>query len=454
MIRRRLPLTAIISSSLIAGGLFMLDLPQQEETEQVHLSAPVAITQSVEAPAVVSVGSVANAAIQNTPTSEPRAQLPQSYVRTLKVGSGDTLMKILLQAGINRGDAYTAIEALREEYDPRRLRPGQQIEVTFQPGRHEDMPHSFEEMRLNTGFNHNVYVAREAGGVYKAYEEVKDLVTSLRRADGTIDSSLYVAATDSGLPASLLMEFIFAYSFDVDFQRDIQKGDRFEVMYEEIATEDGKHKKVGNILYANLNTGGRNLPIYRYEDKDGRVAYYDDKGQSTQKALMRTPINGARLSSGFGKRRHPILGYSKMHTGIDFAAPRGTPIFAAGDGVIDYAARKGGYGKYIRIRHNSEYQTAYAHMRAYKKGIYKGKRVKQGDVIGYVGTTGRSTGPHLHYEVIRNGRKTNPLKVRMPAGKKLAGKELNRFLSVKNKFEMEYARLAPSSSNERLASAE
>lgn len=453
MIRRRLPLTAIISSSLIAGGLFMLDLPQSEETPQLRLQAPVTQTAHVETP-TVTVGSIANAAIQQTPTSEPRKQLPESYVRTLEVGSGDTLMKILLEAGINRGDAYTAIEALREEYDPRRLRPGQKIEVTFQPGLHEDMPHSFEEMRLNTGFNHNVYVSRETGGVYKAHEEVKDLVTTLRHAEGTIDSSLYVAATDAGLPASLLMEFIFAYSFDVDFQRDIQKGDRFQIMYEEVATEDGKHKKVGNILFASLKTGGRALPIYRYEDKDGRVAYYDDQGKSAQKALMRTPINGARLSSGFGKRRHPILGYSKMHTGIDFAAPSGTPIFAAGDGVLDYAARKGGYGKYIRIRHNSEYQTAYAHMRAFKKGMYKGKRVKQGDIIGYVGTTGRSTGPHLHYEIIKNGRKTNPLRVRMPAGKKLAGQELDRFLVVKSKFETEYAKLAPTTSIERLASAE
>ncbi|WP_167730140.1 peptidoglycan DD-metalloendopeptidase family protein [Terasakiella sp. SH-1] len=439
MIRRRIPLTAIISSSLIAGGLFMLDLPKSEETPQ-RLSLPLTHTASTPS---VSVGSSAIAAIQPDPVSQPREELPPSYMRTLEVGRGDTLMKILLNAGINRGDAHTAIEALQSEFDPRRLRPGQKIHVTFQPGRHEDMPHTFEEMRLNTGFAKDVFVARQEEGEYQAGKETQELITSLHRAEGTIDSSLYLAASKAGLPASLLMEFIFAYSFDVDFQRDIQKGDSFQIMYEQISTKDGLHSKMGNILFASLSLSGDHMPIYRFKEKTGRIAYFNDKGQSAQKALMRTPINGARLSSGFGKRRHPILGYSKMHTGVDFAAPRGTPIYAAGDGVIDFAGRKGGYGKYIRIRHNSEYQTAYAHMRAYKKGMYKGKRVKQGQIIGYVGTTGRSTGPHLHYEIIRNGRKTNPLRVRMPSGKKLKGAELARFMDVKSQYDQQYASLAP-----------
>ncbi len=452
MLRRRLPLTAIISSTLIAGGLFMLDLPQGEETpDQLH--APAAQSVQIEAP-TVRVGTQAEAAIQLAPVTKPSPELPASYVRTLKVGSGDTLMKILLDAGINRGDAYTAIEALRQQFDPRRLRVGQKINVTFQPGRHKDMPHSFEEMRLSTGFNQEVYVERVEDGNYKAHEQTHELVTKLHRAEGHIDSSLYVAATDAGIPASVLMEFVFAYSFDVDFQRDIQKGDSFEIMFEEITTENGERSKMGNILFASLTLSGERYPIYRYTEQDGRVAYYNDKGQSAQKALMRTPINGARLSSGFGKRKHPILGYSKMHTGVDFAAPRGTPIYAAGDGVIDYAARKGGYGKYIRIRHNAEYQTAYAHMRAFKKGMYKGKRVKQGQVIGYVGTTGRSTGPHLHYEIIRKGRKVNPLRVRMPSGKKLKGTELASFMAVKSGFDRQYAELTPITNIGRLASAE
>jgi len=451
MIRRRIPLTAIISSSLIAGGLFMLDLPKRDETKHQTYTSSTSIA-TIETG--VSVGSTAQAAIQPETVTPPHTSLPESYTKTLVVGSGDTLMKILLNAEINRGDAYTAIQALSTTYDPRRIRPKQKIEVSFQPGLHEDMPHTFQEMRLNAGFNKDVRVLRAENGEYAASEEVQDLVTTLHRAEGTIQSSLYVAAIDAGMPASLLMEFIFAYSFDVDFQRDIQKNDKFEIMYEKISTEDGARSKIGNILFASLSLSGDRLPIYRYQDTNGHVAYYNDKGYGAQKALMRTPINGARLSSGFGKRRHPILKYSKMHTGVDFAAPSGTPIYAAGDGVLDYAGRKGGYGKFIRIRHNSEYQTAYAHMRAFKKGMHKGKRVKQGQVIGYVGTTGRSTGPHLHYEIIRNGGKVNPMRVRMPSGKKLKGNELERFMETKTSFMQEYANLTPAGSIAQLASAE
>jgi len=442
MIRRRLPLTAIISSTMIAGGLFMLDLPQSDTTvtaSESHIfhSAPLPPLQQ----ATVSVGSSAEAAIQSLSSTPPHETLPQSYTRTLKVGSGDTLMKIMLDAGINRGDAHTAIEALRTAYDPRQLRPGQQIHVTFQPGLHDEMPHTFEQMRMSTGFNTQVKVTRGEEGTYKTAEIEQDVVSSLHHASGEIESSLYVAATQAGLPASLLMQFIMAYSFDVDFQRDIQKGDRFEVLYEKITTDDQSKSKMGEIQYASLILNDVRLPIYRYEDPEGHVAYYNDKGQSAQKALMRTPINGARLSSGYGKRKHPILGYSKMHAGVDFAAPTGTPIFAAGDGVIDYVGRRGGYGKYIRIRHNSEYQTAYAHMHRYRKGMQKGKRVKQGQVIGYVGSTGRSTGPHLHYEILRNGRHTNPMRVRMPSGKKLKGDELGAFMVVKAQHDQQYASL-------------
>jgi murein DD-endopeptidase MepM/ murein hydrolase activator NlpD len=451
MIRRRIPLTAIISSSLVAGGLFMLDLPKHEESKHQSL-LPHAEQVSLESH--VSVGTSAEAAINSKKPSPARTALPESYTQTLEVGNGDTLMEILVAANVNPGDAYTAIKALSTAYDPRRIRPKQKIRVTFQPGLHDDMPHTFEEMRLNVGFNKSIRVTRAENGEYQAAEEAQDLVTTLQRAEGTIDSSLYLAATEAGMPASLLMEFIFAYSFDVDFQRDIQKGDKFEIMYEKVSTEDGKRSKIGNILFASLSLSGERLPIYRYEDTTGHVAYYNDKGHGAQKALMRTPINGARLSSGFGKRTHPILGYSKMHTGVDFAAPSGTPIYAAGDGVLDFAGRKGGYGKYIRIRHNSEFETAYAHMRAFKTGMSVGKRVKQGEVIGYVGTTGRSTGAHLHYEIIRNGGKVNPLRVHMPSGITLQGKELNRFMEARSTYLEEYASLAPATPRAQVASAQ
>ena len=189
---------------------------------------------------------------------------------------------------------------------------------------------------------------------------------------------------------------------------------------------DGKVLRPGNILYAAMTLGGTKTALYRYAD-DGFVDYFDSAGRSARKALLRTPIDGARLSSSFGMRKHPVMGYSRMHKGIDFAAGKGTPIYAAGDGIVERASRFGNFGNYIRLRHNSDYATAYGHLSRYAKGIHPGKRVKQGQVIGYVGSTGRSTGPHLHYEVLYNGKQVNPLSVKLPTGTKLAGKALAGF---------------------------
>ena len=232
---------------------------------------------------------------------------------------------------------------------------------------------------------------------------------------------------DAGLPISILMEMVQIFSFDVDFQREIQKGDKFEVLYENQLNDDGETVALGPVLFASLSLSGKILGLYRHEPGNGPVDYFNIKGQSARKALMRTPINGASLSSGYGMRRHPILGYNKMHRGLDFSAPRRTPIVAAGDGVIEVAGRNGSYGKYIRIRHNGTYKTAYAHMKGYARGMRAGKRVRQGQTIGYVGTTGRSTGPHLHYEVLRNGTQMNPRKLKLPTGQKLKGTALAQF---------------------------
>ena len=213
----------------------------------------------------------------------------------------------------------------------------------------------------------------------------------------------------------------------MDFQREIQPGDRFEFFYETFHDDRGALAKTGKLFYGRMRLSGETVELYRHELANGEWDYYNAKGKSVRKALLRTPIDGARISSGFGKRRHPILGYTKMHRGVDFAAPRGTPVYAAGKGVVEYVGRKGAYGKYVRIRHDKTYKTAYAHLSRYGKGVRKGTRVSQGQVIGYVGTTGRSTGPHLHYEVIKKGRQTNPRKVKLPSGIQLQGKDLARF---------------------------
>jgi murein DD-endopeptidase MepM/ murein hydrolase activator NlpD len=245
---------------------------------------------------------------------------------------------------------------------------------------------------------------------------------------GAIDDSLYVSAQRAALPHDVVIGLIKLFSWDVDFQRDVRRGDQFETLFEVVALEDGSEGvRGGDLLYAALSIDGRLLEGYRFELPDGRVAYFDRSGKSLRKFLMRTPIDGARLSSRFGMRRHPILGYTLMHKGVDFAAPTGTPIYAAGDGRVEVAARNGGYGKYVRIRHTGEYSTAYAHLSRFAKGMQSGRRIRQGQVIGYVGTTGRSTGPHLHYEVLRHGAQINPLQIRQPSNEQLAGADLARF---------------------------
>lgn len=360
----------------------------------------------------------------------PRTQwAPQPIFRKLKVGRGQTLMQMMIKAGVDREEAHRAIVALRKRFDPRRLRAGQELVFEFLRG--PGAVERFRSMSLDTDVDRSVTVTRDPQGGFTAQEINHALTRSLEHGAGEIDSSLYVAGVEQQVPPPVMVDLIHIFSFDVDFQRDIRAGDGFSVMYERFRNEERGVDRPGDILYASLTLSGVTYRLWRHRTADGQVDYFDEKGQSVRKALMRTPIDGARISSRFGRRRHPILGYNKMHRGTDFAAPRGTPIYAAGDGTIERAGRKGGYGKYIRIRHNSTYKTAYAHMSRFARGMRPGKRVRQGQTIGYVGSTGRSTGPHLHYEVIRSGRKINSQKMRLPSGRKLKGKELDAFQSVR-----------------------
>lgn len=355
--------------------------------------------------------------------------------KKLHVGKGDTLMGLLVKNDIPRDQAYEAIQALKKIYNPRDLHPDHQITVFFH--RTPDVADSgFQGLKIEQDKINSVIVNKDDRGGYSVARKEKAVYSTLRGYKGTIDGSLYVAAQRAGVPDNVLIDMIRMYSWGVDFQRDIQPGDAFEVMYEEYKTEDGDIVSGrGNIIYANMALSGRAMPFYRYEDKNGEVDYYDDSGQSAKKTLMKTPVDGARLSSGYGVRKHPVLGYNKMHKGLDFAAPRGTPIYAAGDGTIERIGRHGAYGNYIRIRHRSDLATAYAHMKGFKSGIKKGARVKQGQIIGYVGTTGRSTGPHLHYEVLFNNAQVNPSKMKMPTGRALKGNDLDTFKQIVAKYD-------------------
>ncbi|WP_415320994.1 M23 family metallopeptidase [Candidatus Pelagibacter sp. Uisw_092] len=269
--------------------------------------------------------------------------------------------------------------------------------------------------------------------------EKKTVITNLNRKiifkEGRISQSLYRTAVDLNIKPNIIIEFARIYGFQVDFQRDIRKNDNFQIMYEVFEDDNGKVFETGNIVFANLKLSGTNNAFY-YFNKKGSEGHYNEYGKSVEKALMKTPINGARLSSSFGMRKHPIDGYNKMHKGTDFAAPMGTPIMASGSGVITRARWCGGGGNCIKIKHNSTYETIYAHMKNFARGIKEGVRVKQGQIIGYVGSTGKSTGPHLHYEVVKNGKKINSQKLKLPSGKILKGKERKLFEVDKIKLDV------------------
>ena len=274
--------------------------------------------------------------------------------------------------------------------------------------------------------------------------EKKLIITNLTKKiifkEGKILQSLYKTAVDLDVRPNIIIEFARIYGFQVDFQRDIRKNDNFQIMYEIFIDDDNKIFETGNIGFADLRISGKSNALYYYSKK-GNEGHYDKNGKSVEKALMKTPINGARLSSSFGMRKHPIDGFNKMHRGTDFAAPTGTPVMASGSGVIKRAKWCGGGGNCIKIKHNSTYQTVYAHLKSFARGIKEGKRVKQGQIIGYVGSTGKSTGPHLHYEVIINGKKVNSQKLKLPSGKILKNKERKLFEVVKIKLDVLKAEL-------------
>jgi len=349
-----------------------------------------------------------------------------TVAQTVEVRRGDTLLSILLSAGVGTAEAHEAISTLRDVYDPRRLRPGQYLTLELERTRRGDGALRLAALSFAVDPRRELALSRADDGGFVARTVERELSAMPRIAAGTIEDSLYAAALRQEVPQATLAEAIRLLSWDVDFQRDIQPGDRFELLYEELVTEDGEAALEGDLRYVALELQGRLVEAFRFEE-DGQVTWYDREGRSLRKSLLKTPIDGARLSSRFGKRRHPILGYTRMHKGVDFAAPTGTPIYAAGDGVVVMAGRNGSYGNYVRIRHNREYQTAYAHMSRIAKGIREGVRVRQGQVIGYVGSTGRSTGPHLHYEVLRAGRQVNPLEIAGTVAQRLEGEALGRF---------------------------
>jgi murein DD-endopeptidase MepM/ murein hydrolase activator NlpD len=349
-----------------------------------------------------------------------------------KISRGETFDKILKNYLIPNDEIKKIKKNLYTDYNLNNLKTNLDIKFTIDQSEDKKIisfvfPKSrTEKIQLTRNLDTNFF-------------EKKIIITNLNKKiifkEGKIMQSLYRTAVDLKVPPNIIIEFARIYGFQVDFQRDIRKKDNFQIMYEVFEDDDGKVFETGNVIFADLKLSGVKNSLY-YFDQKGSEGHYDDNGKSVEKALMKTPINGARLSSSFGMRKHPIDGYNKMHRGTDFAAPMGTPIMASGSGVITRARWCGGGGNCIKIKHNSTYETIYAHMKNFARGIKEGLRVKQGQIIGYVGSTGKSTGPHLHYEVVKNGKKINSQKLKLPSGKTLKGEQREIFEVKKIKLDV------------------
>lgn len=372
---------------------------------------------------LASIAAVAKAALTPRPWKSQRVE----------VKKGDSLTAVLKRAGIDHQQVHSALRSLKGVYDPRALRVGQELVVTA--ANQGDQPTQLLSVSLDLDFDHQLLITRGAEGDFttKKIEQAKR--RELVHREGEIRDSFYLSARRVNMPGSVTDRLIRLFSWDVDFQRDIRRGDYFETVYEQVTLEKDESQVKGELVYAGLTLSGKLIDAYLYSPDGGLRTYYDRNGRSLRKFLLRTPIDGARLSSHFGKRKHPVLGYTRMHKGTDFAAPRGTPIYAGGSGVIAKAGPNGGFGNYIRIRHSNTWSTAYAHMHNFAKGMRPGVRVRQGQVIGYVGTTGRSTGNHLHYEVLKNGEQVNPMKMKQPPLAKLAGADLKAFEKERNRID-------------------
>ena len=350
---------------------------------------------------------------------------------TLKINvkSGDTLEKILKKIGFENQEIFEVIKETKKKFNPKNLIIGKEITIKYE--NKEKNNKSINSIFIPLEFNKNFYLEKIDEN-FVAEITSKKTQKRLVQKKGVISDNLYLSGLRMGIDKKAINEMIAIFSFSVDFQRDVWRNDNFEVLYEEEFIKYNKaNKNLGKILFANLELQSLgSLKLYRFESDKGKIEYFDENGKSAKKLLMKTPIDGARLSSGFGMRKHPIKGYMKKHQGVDFAAPTGTSIYAAGDGIIEMKQRYKGYGKYIRIRHANGFKTAYGHISKFNKT--PSGRVKQGSVIGYVGSTGNSTGPHLHYEVLKNNIRINPQKLKLPSGRKLKGDELQRFIETKN----------------------
>jgi len=367
-------------------------------------------------------------------TSAIDAYASSREMKRVSVLRNETLSAVLDRIGAPREEANSAVLAASRLYDLRGMRPGDDVTAWLETRSDGDVRLVGLSMRPEA--DRQVLVSRAWDGSWSSHQLMAKLSPGMNYVEGAVEQSIYQTATAQGAGDQQVVDFAEIFGYDIDFQREVQAGDRFGMLYETFEDERGGQVKTGAVLMAEMDGASLSKTFYRFTPSDdGVVDYFDEQGQSAKKFLMKTPINGARLSSGFGNRRHPILGYTKLHKGTDFAAPTGTPIYAAGNGRIVSYGPYSTYGNYARIEHANGYTTAYAHMSRYAKGLRRGSYVRQGQVIGYVGSTGASTGPHLHYEVYINNRPVNAMTLKLPTGRKLEGEQLEAFNAERLRIE-------------------
>ena len=369
---------------------------------------------------------------------EEKLEIDFTLVQKYYLQEGETFTGALKQADLEDDEINDVVNIISKKIDLRKLKVGTLIETYTKSINDKKI---INEIIIYPDIEKKIYV-KKVNNKFVAGEDKKKLFSKLKLYEVEIHNSIYESLKKIDTPDEIIMEFVQLYSFDIDFQRDIKKGNKIKIFFEIYTDSQNNYIKSGNINFSEIILDDESYELYRFQSEgDEFVEYFNSNGKSATKALMKTPINGARLSSGFGMRKHPILGYNKKHQGVDFAAPTGTPIMAAGTGHIEFVGNNGGAGKYIRIKHLNGYKTSYSHLSKYASGIQKNVKVRQGQVIGYVGNTGLSTGPHLHYEVIFNGKRINPMKMKLPSGKQLKDKNLEIFLAEKERINAEVSEL-------------
>ena len=432
-------LTGIAAFAIGAAGhaaFPKFSAPLASETVLVAAATPAVNGIARSAPVRAAVTAAAEVHQEVRQMAAAVASKPESVTREVEMAKGDSFASMLTDADVSPEDAQMVAAALNKVYDHQKLKAGQEVTLSFSRlGSEETLtgvtfqPEPTKEVSIN----------RDANGRFAGRLSITPLERQRFAVRSEINSSLYEAGARQGVPRSVMAALLRAYAHEVDFQRDIHPGDKFEVLYDQPTAKDGTPVGQGVIIYAALQIGGKIKPLYRVTFADSTVDYFDERGQSVKRALLRTPVDSAHVTSGFGMRLHPLLGYSKMHQGVDFGAAPGAPIFAAGSGTVEGVGFKGSYGRFILLRHNGRIETAYAHMSRFARGIYQGAHVNQGDVIGFVGASGRATGPHLHYEVRIAHHQANPLSINMPVGRVLEGKLLSQFKNGQAKIKQEFA---------------